>query len=49
MKDYEKMNQYSKSNTFLDECLTDHSRFKCFALNSRIRKGSKPLKLIEIF
>ena len=30
-------NKYSKSNTFLDSLITDHSRFKSFTQNTRLR------------
>ena len=35
---YCEKNIYSQSNTFLDTLISDHSRFKSFAQNTRIRR-----------
>lgn len=43
------LNTYSKSETFLDCLINDHSRFKSFTQNTRIRRTSKPQILIPVF
>ena len=49
MKDRENLNKYSLSNYFLDETITDHSRFRTFTQNTRMRRGGKPQIRVPIF
>ena len=39
---YQLENKFSNSETFLDQFITDHSRFKSFTLNTRLRRKEKP-------
>ena len=49
IKDRKIINEFSKSDYFIDDTINNHSRFKSLTMNVRNRKGSKPKIRIPVF